>query len=107
MIYSLNEYGLRQKDMDYMMSLFSSYPDIDKVVLYGSRAIGKFNRGSDVDLALIGKKITYKTRCRINYKLEEESPTLLWFDVLHYDTLMNNKLKHEIDRKGKVIFEKS
>ena len=106
MRYSLNEYGLRQKDMDYMISLFSSYPDIDKVVLYGSRAIGKFNRGSDIDLALIGGKISGETRCRINYKLEEESPTLLWFDVLHYDTLINKKLKHEIDRNGKVIFEK-
>lgn len=106
MKYALNEYGLRQKDMDYMIRLFSSCPDIDKVILYGSRATGNYNRGSDVDLALIGKRITHNTRCHINYKLEEESPTLLWFDVLHYDTLKNEKLRYEIDRNGKVIFEK-
>ena len=106
MKYSLNEYGLRQKDMDYMMSLFSSYSDIDKVILYGSRAKGKFNRGSDIDLALIAENITGEIRSRINYKLEEESPTLLWFDILHYNTLTNEKLKYEIDCNGKVIFEK-
>lgn len=58
--------------MAYMDQLFRSHPEIEKVILYGSRARNEFRRGSDVDLALM-------TVSDILFKLEEESPTLLFF----------------------------
>src|ERR1044071_5288482 len=104
--YSLNKYGLREKDMQYMLKLFAELPAIEKVILYGSRADGSFEKGSDVDLAVAGKKVTFSDISHIHFMLENESPTLLWFDVLHYNTLTNEKLKQNIKTNGVVIYEK-
>jgi predicted nucleotidyltransferase len=102
--YTTNEFGLRQKDMEYMLGLFGNIPAIEKVMLYGSRAAGNFEKGADIDLVLVGKNITGKDIAHIHYQLENESPTLLWFDVLHYDTLKQEALKQQIDEHGKPIY---
>lgn len=103
----LNEYGLRETDVNFMVNLFRQTPEIEKVLLYGSRAYGNYSIGSDVDLALTGKEITIQIVNHIHYALEEESPTPLWFDVLHYDVIRNYKLKDEIDKYGIVIYNKN
>lgn len=104
--YTLNKFGLREKDMQYMLQLFKQIPVIEKVILYGSRSTGNFEKGSDVDLAVIGKKVTFTDVAHLHYVLENKSPTLLWFDVLHFDTLKNEKLKKNIIDEGIVIYEK-
>jgi len=104
--YTTNTFGLRDKDMHYMHDLFIAFPAIDKVILYGSRARGNFRKGSDVDLAIVGANISFTDISRIHFLLENEGPTPLWFDVLHYDTLKNERLKHFIDQEGIVIYEK-
>lgn len=103
--YTLNQYGLRDKDMQYMYAVFAGIPQIEKVILYGSRAAGTFEKGSDVDLALAGSSITPYHIARVHNMLENESPTLLWFDVLHYNSIKNEKLKKNIDEEGILIYE--
>lgn len=105
-IYSINQYGLREKDMQYMHKVFASIPAVQKVILYGSRATGQFEHGSDIDLAVIGKDVTYTDIAHIHSHLEEESPTLLWFDVLDYNTIRNENLKQRIDKYGEIIYER-
>ena len=104
MTYFTNEYGLRQKDMDYMLNVFKSMPEIEQVIIYGSRAVGSFEKGSDIDLAISGEMITNLQIGRIHSMLENEGPTFLLFDVLHYNTLKNQALKKQIDEKGKLIY---
>ena len=89
-----------------MIHLFRDHPEIEKVIIYGSRGRGDFEHGSDVDIALEGKEITSETVSYIHTKLEEESPTYLWFDVLHFETIKNFKLKEQIEKYGKIIYQK-
>jgi uncharacterized protein len=103
---ALNEFGFRQKDMDFMIHLFREHPEIEKVIIYGSRGRGDFEHGSDVDLALKGKDISFQTVSMIHTTLEQESPTYLWFDVLHFETIKNFKLKEQIEQYGKIIYQK-
>lgn len=102
----LNLFGLRKKDVDFMLNLFAQHKEIEKVILYGSRARGTHRLGSDVDLALIGKTVTFSLTNKIHYILEEESPTPLWFDVLHFDLLEEGEFKSEIRKEGVVIYNK-
>ena len=104
--YTTNQFGLRQKDVDFMLRLFEGIPAIEKVLLFGSRATGRYEHGSDIDLAICGESLTPNDISHIHHILENDSPTLLWFDIIHYDALQNDKLKYQIATNGKVIFER-
>lgn len=99
-------FGLRDTDLLYMTSLFQQHPDIEQVWVYGSRAKGTNRAGSDVDLALIGLNVKRKTVSHIHFVLEEESPMPFFFDVLHWDTLSNQKLKDEIQRTAQLLYQR-
>lgn len=105
--YTTNEYGMREKDMAFMHQLFMQNAAIEKVILFGSRATNMHETGLDIDLAIQGIGVTSSDISRIHFVLENDSPTLLWFDVLHYDTLKDENLKQRIDTQGKVIFERN
>lgn len=51
-------YGLLDRDIGYIRCALSKFNEIDKAVIFGSRAIGNYKKGSDIDLAIIGDKIT-------------------------------------------------
>lgn len=104
--YTLNDFGLRKKDMDYMTDLFAARPEIEKVIIYGSRATGHHRHGSDVDLALVGKEVDFDTISQVQTNLNEDGPTLLFFEVLGYDKLTNEKLKSEIDNDGICLYQR-
>jgi|ERR1039458_3614947 predicted nucleotidyltransferase len=104
--YEINKFGLREKDMDFMLRIFESIPTIEKVILYGSRATGTYERGSDVDIAISGQKISEDDISKINLLLEENKSNLLSYTAIHYETIKAVKLKEQIDKYGKVIYQK-
>ena len=52
------EYGLDDSDMKLMQQIFSQVGNIEKVLLYGSRAKGTNKAFSDIDLTLVGDRLT-------------------------------------------------
>ena len=50
-------YGLSEDAINKINCVLIRYPQIETVVLYGSRVKGNYRKGSDVDLALLGKEI--------------------------------------------------
>lgn len=99
-------YGLRDTDLTYMNELFAQRSDIEQVWLYGSRAKGTNRPGSDVDLALVGPDVSRDTVAHIHFTLEEDSPMPFFFDVLHWNTLSNQKLKAEIERTAQLLYQR-
>ena len=45
-------FGLSDATIEKIRSVFARYPQVEKAVLYGSRAKGTFRNGSDIDLSL-------------------------------------------------------
>lgn len=74
---------------------------VDKVLLFGSRARGDFKRTSDIDLAVAGGDLL-----RFALDVEEETSTLLEFDIVDLDRCMQQELRDSIDKEGRVIYEK-
>ncbi len=103
----LNEFGLREKDMEYLISLLRENQNIEKAGIFGSRAVGNNSRGSDVDLVLYGENLTLREASLIHYKLENESPTLLFFDVVVFHKLKKKLLREEITRDMKIIYTRT
>lgn len=99
-------YGLNPHIISKIKSVFIKYPQIDKIVLYGSRAIGNYETGSDIDLTVIGNDIGLI----IINKLENELDDLLLpysFDISIFQHIKNEKLLDHINREGKEFYIKA
>jgi predicted nucleotidyltransferase len=46
-------FGIPEKSIGKICGIFAQHPEIDRVILYGSRAKGNFKPGSDIDLTLV------------------------------------------------------
>ena len=99
-------FGLLEKDINYITNTLSKFSEIDSGIIFGSRAIGNYKKGSDIDLALVGKNITNSTLFSVSDYLNEVYPIPYFFDIVHYDNLSNDNLKKHIDSYGKVIYSK-
>lgn len=95
--------GLLPNDLDCMKAVFAKHAGLEKVVLFGSRALGNYKQGSDVDLALFGK-IDFSMVRQIKSALEEHSPLPYFFDIINYQTIENPALKKHIDSFGVQIY---
>ncbi|QEK13380.1 nucleotidyltransferase domain-containing protein [Crassaminicella thermophila] len=99
-------FGLRASDLDYIVDIIKKFNEIERAVIFGSRAKGNYKPGSDVDIAIYGENITFDTLSALHSMLEEEGPLPYFFDIVDYTHLRHKELKEHIDRVGKVIFEK-
>lgn len=95
-----NEFGLPERTMNELLEYFKSRKDIEKVVIYGSRAKGNYRTGSDIDFAVWSDK---ESPLGIAMDLDE-LPTPYMFDVTNYKTLTHEGMKNSIDNDGKLFY---
>ena len=87
----------------FILVAVAEFPEIEQAVLFGSRAKGTHSLGSDVDIAIKGKKVTYAITVQLSGQLNEELPLPYFFDVVNYHTIAEKKLIEHIDRVGIVL----
>lgn len=95
--------GLSDSDIKKIHSVFYLHPEIEKAILFGSRAKGNYKPASDIDLTLIGDNLTLT----IQQKIENELDDLLLpykFDISIYHTISSNELVNHIKKVGQVFF---
>ena len=98
-------YGLSEKTTNTIRNVFSRHPEIERAVLFGSRAKGTNKLGSDVDLALLGKKLTQRTLNRLYDELED-LPIPYQFSLLLSEKITDSEIRAHIERVGIVFYEK-
>lgn len=99
-----NETGISMRLINELQFYCLNNNQIEKVLLFGSRARGDHHRSSDVDLAVFTKKITHTEQNLIEHSIKDMS-TPLKMDVLFMDRLTKEKLITNIIREGVVIYE--
>lgn len=92
--------GIKFEVINEIINLAKKY-DIQKIILFGSRARGDFKPKSDIDLAVSGKNFTNFT-----LDVDEKTSTLLSFDIVNLDETVQNKLLEEINKDGVLLYEK-
>jgi predicted nucleotidyltransferase len=100
------KYGLSEEVITKISSVFAEYPQIQKVILYGSRAKGNYKNGSDIDLSLVSDA----TELSLLHKIENSLDDLLLpysFDLHLYNEVKNSELKEHIDRVGIEFYKGS
>ncbi|MCF2518626.1 nucleotidyltransferase domain-containing protein [Dyadobacter sp. CY351] len=97
-------YGLSEKTIIAVQNVFRKYPNVEKAILYGSRVKGNFRNGSDIDLVLVGDKLTLSDQFRIETELDDLLLPYM-IDLALYHQIENEDLVGHIDRMGMVFFE--
>lgn len=80
---------------------FAERHQLDRVVLFGSRARGDYHRASDIDLAVWGGRIA-----RFAVDIDEETSTLLKYDVVDMGQDVSVDLLASVQKEGRVLYEK-
>ena len=93
-------YGLREELIESIRKLAIKY-NIRKVLLFGYRARGDFKDRSDIDLAVTGGDVI-----AFSFAVDEETPTLLMFDVVNLDGNVQQELLDSIGKESVVLYEK-
>lgn len=92
--------GIRKVVLEEITDLAKKY-GLTRVILFGSRARGDYKKTSDIDLAVSGGNIT-----RFTLDVEDETSTLLFFDVVNLDGSVQEELRESIEREGRLLYEK-
>lgn len=92
--------GISQQVMAEISILAKKY-NVDRIVLFGSRARGDFRKTSDIDLAVEGGDFE-----RFSLDVNEETTTLLEYDIVDLSRNVQQELRDSIKKEGKVIYEK-
>lgn len=99
------KFGLKEEQFRQIQAVFEQFPEIETVLLYGSRAKGNFRPGSDIDITLIGKGLNLG----LLNKLSEQLDDLLlpyMFDISIYQQIKNPNMKAHIESVGKDFYKK-
>ena len=96
----MNKFGLRDEIIESVTD-FAKKRGIEKIILFGSRARGDHSPRSDIDIAVKGGDIT-----NFAFDVEDETPTLLKFDVVDLGRPVQDDLLDSINKEGVVIYEK-
>ena len=97
-------FGLSDETIGKFQMVFARFPEIESVVIYGSRAKGTFREGSDIDITLIGKNVTEEIRSKVWLDIDDlNTPYLIDLSVFHH--LKSEDLTDHIQRVGKVFYQ--
>lgn len=96
-------FGLSAKDISMILEAIQKFPEIEEAIIFGSRALGNYKKGSDVDLAIKGDSITRKTLLGLSDLLNEVYPLPYFFDIVHYNTIKNSNLIKHINDHGILL----
>lgn len=98
-------FGLPYQTLAEIRHILSDFPALEKAILYGSRATGKYRPGSDIDLTLIGAQLDLDILGKIRTRLEESSIPYQ-VDLSLWDALEHPALREHIERVGVLFYER-
>ena len=87
-----------------LVAVFRRYPDLEQVILFGSRATGRATERSDIDLATRGILDRHRLG-RLSLDLDE-IPIPQECGVQAYEQIRHAPLKTHIDRWGIPIYQR-
>ena len=91
--------GLKTKYRAAIINALAANDRVERAVLFGSRATETYTAASDVDIALIGNRLTFKDRACLDAVMEALTvPQRV--DLVLYAMIENDALREHIDRQG-------
>jgi predicted nucleotidyltransferase len=99
------KHGLSADTVNRVREVMARFPELEKAILYGSRANGNYKAGSDIDLTLVGTALTSGVLSGLSDQLDD---LLLPYkiDLSIFAKISHPDLIEHIRRVGIVFYEK-
>ena len=98
-MHQLDSWGLTHATTQRLRSIFALYPEVVSVRLFGSRARGDYNSGSDIDLAVDAPALSPERLGQLCADIDGLD-LLFEVDVVHLQAQLPLPLRHNIEREG-------
>lgn len=99
-------FGLQETTIQKISDILARHPEVDKAILYGSRAKGNYKTGSDIDLTLCGgDDLTLDVLHKIMGEFDE-SPLPYTIDLSLLKNISDPEVVEHIRRVGSIFYEK-
>ena len=97
--------GLNPATLAKIITVLAHCPELEKAVLYGSRAKGNYRTGSDIDLSLFGDTLSHAHLGQIEAQLDDLMLPYS-FDLSLFRQIDNPDLTEHIQRAGLLFYAK-
>lgn len=97
------KFGLSAEIIKDFQIVFALHPQVEKVLIFGSRAKDNWKDGSDIDLAIFGSHLTDTDFTKLWSEIDD-LPLVFKVDCIHWDKLANLQLKEKILQEGKTFY---
>lgn len=97
--------GLTESTIARINGVFAALPEVEEVIMYGSRAKGTYRNGSDIDLTITGNVVTHDQLLQLENQLDD---LLLPYtiDLSLLRQINNPDLLEHIQRVGVVFYQR-
>ncbi len=99
------QHGLPASTVEKVATVLARFPEVDRAILFGSRAKGTHKPGSDIDLALVGEHLDWRTIGKI-YDALDDLLLPFRFSLVHYGASTDPDVAGHIARVGISLFER-
>lgn len=99
-------FGLSSTQLEVITATIADFPQIERAVVFGSRAMGTHKPGSDVDICVFGDAVDPQVVDELSRRLNQETTTAFAIDVLSFSAIENASLRHHIDQVGLTVYER-
>jgi len=97
--------GLSERHIGMIREKMAMFDDIEEALIFGSRAMGNYKKGSDIDVALKGDRVATDTASKLKFELSEKTNLPYFFDVVAFSKIKNEDLLQHINTYGMKIYK--
>lgn len=98
----MTPFGISEEIIEMLCKVFTEYEEIERVVIFGSRARGDFRNNSDIDMAVYAPTMTAMRFAQLHLDIDS-LPIIFRMDIIHYDRCKEERLKNKIEEEAKDI----
>lgn len=93
-------FGISSEQILRIQNIFAAFPEVKRVWIFGSRALGTHKEMSDIDFAIEGKRVSFSTVSALKAQFQE-SPIPYFIDIVSLPHLDSPELRQHIAKHGK------
>ena len=100
----MNTSGVSDTIIQNIISTCVNFTTVKRVLLYGSRARGDYQQGSDIDIAIDAPMMDANEFSRL-WNALDDLPIIYSMDIVHLQSLKNPSLLNAIHQDERVLWD--